>query len=227
MQEIKCEEHKFPFDDFANLGYECQVFGQKAYNGVAICSRLGFEEVQKGFGDPFWDEQKRFIQTTIKGVTICNVYAPHGDVDGEKYQYKLSFFAHLAEYTKKILETTEQCLVVGDFNVAREAIDVWAPELLEESIGFMEDERGAFERFLAVGLIDLFRSCHSKEHGFTWWDYMGGAVWRDEGMRIDYILATESMHKRCQEIYVDMWMRKRRVPKPSDHAPVVASFTDI
>lgn len=224
MQEIKCEEHKFPFDDFAKIGYECQVFGQKAYNGVAICSRLGFEDVQKGFGDEFWDEQKRFIQATIKGVIICNVYAPHGDVAGEKHQYKLSFFEHLAQYTKKLLQTTNKCLVVGDLNVAREPIDVWAPELLEGTIGFMQDEREAFEKFLAVGLVDLFRSCHPEEHGFTWWDYMTAAVWRDEGMRIDYILASKAMEKRCQEIYVDMWTRRRRVPKPSDHAPVVASF---
>ncbi len=224
MQEIKCEESKFPFEAFQSMGYECAVFGQKAYNGVAICSKLGFERVQKGFGDPFWDEQKRFISARIKGVDICNIYAPHGDLDGEKHRYKLRFFSFVKEYIQANFSLQEPLLVVGDMNVARDSLDVWSPQLLEGSIGFLEDERAYFEEFLAIGLYDLFRECHPKESGFTWWDYITAAVWRDEGMRIDYILASKPMKSRCSEIEVDMWPRRRRSPKPSDHAPVVAKF---
>ncbi len=225
MQELKCEDERFPYKDFEELGYECAVFGQKAYNGVAICSKYGFEEVSKGFGDPFWDEQKRFIHAKIKGVDICNVYAPHGDLDGEKHVYKLQFFKYLANYIEDKFDIKKDKIsVVGDLNVARDDIDVWEPELLHGTIGFMDDEREALEELLKIGLIDLFRHCHPNERQFTWWDYKNAAVWRDEGMRIDYILANEILAKLCQEIYVDMWPRRRRSPTPSDHAPVVARF---
>ena len=225
MQEIKCEEHKFPFGVFEELGYRCAVYGQKGYNGVAICSKLGFEEVQKGFGDPFWDEQKRFIKARIKGVDICNVYAPHGDLDGPKHSYKLTFFDYLRQYIQERYDLARDLmLLVGDLNLAREDKDVWAPELLRGSVDFMDDEREAFEKLISIGLHDLFRECHPNEHGFTWWDYMTAAIWRDEGMRIDYILASDPMKERCKEIVVDLWTRRRRSPKPSDHAPVVATF---
>ncbi len=225
LQEIKCTDENFPYDDFAALGYECAVFGQKAYNGVAICSKFGFEEVHKGFGDPMWDEQKRFIRARIQGIEICNVYAPHGDVDGERHIYKLNFFAHLANYISSNFDLSKDSVVVlGDMNVAREDIDVWDAELLRGTIGFMEDEREAFEKFLSIGLIDLFRACHPEEKQFTWWDYKGGAVWKDLGMRIDYILGSAPIKKRCEEIVVDMWTRRRRSPTPSDHAPVVMTL---
>ncbi len=225
MQEIKCEEERFPFKDFEELGYECAVFGQKAYNGVAICSKLGFEEVQKGFGDPFWDEQKRFLYAKIKGVDICNVYAPHGDLDGEKHVYKLQFFKKLKEWIQERFDlASHKVAVVGDLNVARDEIDVWEPELLAGTIGFMDDEREALKDLLSIGLVDLFRQCHPDMRQFTWWDYKNAAVWRDEGMRIDYILASEPLRKVCKEVYVDMWPRRRRSPTPSDHAPVVGEF---
>ncbi|BCD61959.1 exodeoxyribonuclease III [Nitratiruptor sp. YY08-26] len=226
FQEIKCEENRFPFKDFEELGYQCAVFGQKAYNGVAICSKFDFEEIQKGFGDPFWDEQKRFIRAKIKGIHICNVYAPHGDFDGEKHIYKLQFFKNLKEYLQQFDLKKEEIIVVGDMNVAREDIDVWDAELLRGTIGFMDDERKAFEDFLHIGLIDLFRACHPDTKQFTWWDYKNAAVWRDEGMRIDYILTSDPVKDKCESIEVDMWPRRRRSPTPSDHAPVVAVFAD-
>ncbi len=227
FQEIKCEESKFPFEKFESLGYECAIFGQKAYNGVAICSKFGFEDVQKGFGDPFWDEQKRFIKARIKGIDICNIYAPHGDLEGEKHTYKLEFFRYLKNYIKERYNLAkDNLLIVGDLNIAREDIDVWAPELLRGTVDFMDDEREVFEDFLSIGLHDLYRECHPEDHGYTWWDYMTAAIWRNEGMRIDYILASDPMKDRCQEIVVDLWTRRRRSPKPSDHAPIVATFED-
>ncbi len=226
MQEIKCEEERFPFEDFKELGYECTIFGQKAYNGVAICSKFPMEDIKRGFGDAYWDEQKRLIRAKINGIHIVNVYAPHGDVDGDRHIYKLEFFHQLKNLLAKEYDLEkEPVLVMGDMNVAREDIDVWEPELLRGTIGFMDDEREAFEDFLSVGLHDLFRELHPDVHGFTWWDYMSGAIWRDQGMRIDYMLGSNEAKRHCKDVVVDLWTRKRRKPTPSDHAPVVGEFT--
>ncbi len=227
LQEIKCDESKFPFKDFKEIGYECEIFGQKAYNGVAVCSKIPFKEIKKGFQDSFWDTQKRFMQVKIKDINILNVYAPHGEIEGEKHIYKLNFFKKLKEYVLENfdLERDKVC-IVGDMNVAKDEIDVWDPELLRETIGFMSDEREIFKDFLSIGLIDLFRECKKDEKGFSWFDYRTAAVWRNEGMRIDYILTSKPLKDKCIDIYVDMWTRKRRTPTPSDHAPVVAEFED-
>ncbi len=227
FQEIKCQEDKFPFKDFANLGYECEIFGQKAYNGVAICSKFPIKEVKKGFGDDFWDGQKRFMEAKIEDITLINIYAPHGEVTGERHIYKLNFFKKLKEYIKENFDLSkDKVCVVGDMNIAKDPIDVWDAELLEESIGFMKDEREVFKDFLKVGLIDLFRECKKQEHGFSWFDYRNAGVWRNEGMRIDYILSSKPLKELCKDIYVDMWTRRRRSPTPSDHAPVVAEFEE-
>ncbi|WP_200762360.1 exodeoxyribonuclease III [Nitrosophilus alvini] len=225
FQELKCTDENFPYEDFENLGYKCEVFGQKAYNGVAICSKFPFEEVQKGFGDEKMDREKRFIRAKINGINILNIYAPHGEIEGVKHEYKLRFFEYLGNYIKNnfSLEKDMVC-VAGDMNVARDDIDVWEPELLRGTIGFMDDEREAFEKFLSIGLVDLYRKFHPNSHGFTWWDYRNAAVWRDEGMRIDYILASPPLSKLCKKIEVDMWTRRRRSPTPSDHAPVIVHF---
>ena len=226
LQELKCEEKNFPFEDFEKLGYQCAVNGQKTYNGVAICSKLPMKNIQKGLNSEKFDTQKRVIKADIKDITLYNIYAPHGGEEGsEKHLYKLEFFKFLKEYikTNHDLENEKVC-ILGDLNVARDDIDVYDPELLRGVIDFMDDEREVFEDFLSIGLIDLFREKYPDKHGFTWWDYKTAAVFRDEGMRIDYILASPPLAEKLIDIKVDMWTRYRHKPTPSDHAPVVAEF---
>jgi len=226
FQEIKCEERNFPFEEFEKLGYECAVFGQKAYNGVAICSKYPMSDIQKGFGDERFDLQKRMIKAKIKDIIVYNVYAPHGGEEGsEKHRYKLEFFEYLREFIKQKHDLeNEKISIVGDLNVAREDIDVYDPVFFQGKTDFMDDEREIFEKFLDIGLIDLFRYAHPLKRGFTWWDYRTAGVFRDEGMRIDYILASSSLSEQLKDIKVDMWTRKRRKPTPSDHAPLIADF---
>ena len=225
FQELKCEELNFPFSDFEKLGFKCAVSGQKAYNGVAICSKFGFKDIQKGFVNKYWDKEKRFIRAKIEGIDILNVYAPHGDIEGKRHIYKLKFYKFLKEYVKKNFDIKkDKFAIVGDMNIARKEIDVYKPEQLVGTIGFMDDEREVFEEFLSIGLVDLYRKFHPNTQGFTWWDYRNAAVWRDEGMRIDYILTAPALAKKCKWIDVDMWTRRRRSPTPSDHAPLVAEF---
>ena len=117
-------------------------------------------------------------------------------------------------------------LLVGDFNVAHQDIDVYSPGELEDMIGTMPEEREAFAALLDWGLVDAFRSLHPEKKQYTWWDYIGGAIWKDKGMRIDYALGTSPVLKKISDIEVDLWPRKRRKPTPSDHAPVVISLRE-
>jgi exodeoxyribonuclease-3 len=223
FQELKTTEENFPFDEFEKMGYSCEVFGQKAYNGVAICSRLPLGNTQKGFGDAGWDEQRRIIATTIKDIHILNIYAPHGGLRGEeKYDYKKDWYKKLIAFLEASFTQKDPLLIVGDLNVARSDQDVYDPKALEDTIGTMPEEREAFENFLGWGLIDVFRHLYPDRNQFTWWDYIGGAVWKNEGMRIDYILCTQPLLPLIKDVQVDLWPRRRRDPKPSDHAPVVA-----
>ncbi len=225
LQELKQEEKNFPHQDFEELGYRCEVFAQKTYNGVCICSKDEPEKVIKGLEDEEMDVQKRVISVKLRDLWIINVYAPHGDLRGtEKFYYKLRFYEKLIGFLDRNFSPKDRICMVGDFNVAKEDIDVFDPDLLRDTIGTMPEEREAFSRVLGWGFIDAFRHLYPDKVQFTWWDYIGGMVWKDKGMRIDYILVTEPLLESLKDVYVDMWTRKRRKPKPSDHAPVVGVF---
>jgi len=225
FQELKTVEEHFPFDDFKNRNFSCDVFGQKAYNGVAICSRLPMENTQKGFRDAEWDEQRRFISTKIKGVHVINIYAPHGGLKGdEKYDYKKNWYKKFFSFLEASFSPKDPLLIVGDLNVAREDQDVFDPKALEGTIGTLPEERKAFQNLLEWGLTDVFRKLNPDRSQFTWWDYIGGAIWKNEGMRIDYVLCTKPLIPLIEDVEVDLWPRRRRTPKPSDHAPVIVTL---
>ncbi len=225
LQETKVEDKDFPYAPFEALGYRCEVFGQRAYNGVAICARVPLADVWKGFGDPVWDEQKRIIGATVGDVHVINVYVPHGDERGtEKFRYKLNFYRYLIEFLSRRWTPTVPLCLVGDLNVARSDLDVWDPEALRDTIGTMPEERKALEALLDWGLVDAFRHLYPDRRQFTWWDYIGGRIWKDEGMRIDYVLVTPPLLPRLRDVRVDLWPRRRRTPTPSDHAPVIVEL---
>lgn len=224
LQELKVEEDIFPFNDFKEKGYECVVNAQKRYNGVSICSKLPIEETIKYFGS-FFDNQKRLLISKIKGIYIINVYAPHGDLrGGEKYYYKLEWYEKFLNWLKENFSLDLPIIMVGDFNVALEDIDVYDPELLKDSIGTMPEEREALKKLINWGFIDTFRYLYPEKQQFTWWDYIGGAIWKNEGMRIDYIFCTKPLIEKLKDVEVDLWPRRRRKPTPSDHAPIIAEF---
>ncbi len=226
LQEIKCEEESFPFEVFKSLGYECAVNGQKRLNGVAICSKLPMMDIKKEFGNEVLDREKRLIEAKIGETTILNCYIPRGGLEGsERYDYKMEFFRALEKYLKALLEKDEKVLLLGDFNVALTDLDVYDPDVFEGAIGFLPQEKESMKRLIECGLHDCYRELHPRERSFTWWDYRTAGIWRDEGMRLDYILASKSLCKECESIEVDLWTRRRRSPTPSDHAPVIAQFS--
>ncbi len=225
FQELKTVDEGFPQEDFKRLGYHCLVYGQKAYNGVAICTKINPDNVSKGFGINKMDEQKRIISAKIQGIHIINIYAPRGGLQGEdKFYYKQEWYKYLVDYLKTRYSSEDPLVILGDFNVAHEDIDVYSRDETAGTIGVLPEERAAFKKLLVWNLIDAFRYLYPEKIQFTWWDYIGGAIWRDLGLRIDYILHTEPLKKRLKDIEVDLWPRKRRKPTPSDHAPLVAEF---
>lgn len=228
LQELKGQEKDFPYPPFETLGYKAEVYGQPQYNGVAVCSKIEPENVRKGFQDPSWDKEKRIISCQVNNIQLINLYLPHGDVRGtEKYYYKLEWYKFFQEYLQENYSPEEPLLVAGDFNVALEDKDVSDPELWEDAICTMEEERQALQGLIEWGLVDTFRHCYPHQEAFTWWSYIGGGIWKNQGMRLDYIFCTRPLLDRLVDVEVDIWPRRRRKPTPSDHAPVIATFKNL
>ena len=223
LQELKCLDEKFPAEEFAELGYNSAVFGQRTYNGVAILSREACEDVQRGFPDDEEGAHARLIAATIKGVRVVNVYVPNGQfVGSDKYRFKLEWMRRLRRFFDESYETKERVLLCGDFNVAPEERDVHDPAQWEGHILFSKRERAALENIREWGFTDAFR-LHTEEGGhYSWWDYRQGAFRRNNGLRIDHIWVSESLAKRCEECWIDK--EPRTWERPSDHTPVVARF---
>ena len=223
LQEIKVEDKDFPYEDFQNLGYTCYVKGQKAYNGVAVCSKMEADEVITKVGYELLDRESRMLVCRFNDTWVINTYFPHGDVRGtQKFEYKLSFYDAFLDFLNGNFKKEDRIVLLGDMNVALEDIDVYDPYILKDTIGTMPEERERLRRLLDWGFVDAFRHLYPDKRQFTWWDYIGGMVWKDLGMRIDYILLTKPMLEGLKDVYVDMWPRRRKTPKPSDHAPVIA-----
>jgi len=228
LQEIKCEEERFPHEAFESLGYRCAVNGQKRLNGVAICSKLPLSSVQTSFEDETLDREKRLIQARVGNTTLINCYIPRGGPEeGDRHRYKMRFFERLASHVETLMEREKSLLLLGDLNVALDDLDVYDPAVFEGAVGFLPSEKRMMRKLLERGLNDCYRRLHPDTRAFTWWDYRSAAIWRDEGMRIDYILASDSLCEACLGIEVDLWTRRRRSPTPSDHAPIVARFEHL
>ncbi|QWR76001.1 exodeoxyribonuclease III [Candidatus Magnetomonas plexicatena] len=223
LQELKGVDETFPHEFFNSHGFHyCETFGQKAYNGVAICSKLPLTNVKRGFTTDCADAQRRIIQADISGITIINVYVPHGDERGtEKYYYKLNWYKSLLDHIEAA--TSKNIVIVGDLNVTREDIDVYDPKAYHDTVATMPEERESLQRIIDCGLTDAFRHLYPDVRQYTWWAY-GAAIWKDQGLRIDYVLTTKEMIKRLRSIEVDVWPRKKKTLKPSDHAPLIVEF---
>jgi exodeoxyribonuclease III len=220
LQETKQNDAKFAFASLNGLGYEAAHYGQGQWNGVAILSRVGIEDVVRGFGDD--DPEARFIGATCGGVRVCSCYVPNGRaLDDPHYVYKLKWLAKLRDLLEQ-RERSTHIVVGGDFNVAPSDLDCYDPSLFEGATHVSEPEREALRAIEATGLVDLTRSLHPDEQFFTWWDYRNGSFHRNWGLRIDLLLVDLELLAVTTATYVDREARKGE--KPSDHVPVVADF---
>ncbi len=225
LQELKAQESNFPFEPLREAGYYAAVHGQKTYNGVAILSRSEPRDIVRSFGDGIDDPEARFISTLVEGVTVLCVYVPNGaSVGSEKWEYKLEWMKRLRRYLDAHADPSGSLVLCGDFNVAPEDRDMANPDSWRDTVLCHEDGRRALEHIVEWGLVDTFRLEHSEGGFYTWWDYRQLGFPKNNGLRIDHIFATESLSKKLVSAEIDRQERKGK--KPSDHAPVVAVFSD-
>ncbi len=222
LQETKLQDEQFPAAELGDAGYEAVYAGQKTYNGVAILSRKPPIDVTAAV--PGLDDgQRRIIVATVGSVRIINVYVPNGErVGSEKYRYKLHWLERLTEHVRRELTSYPHLIVLGDFNIAPEERDVHDPEAWDEQVLFSGPERAAFRRLMGAGLCDTFRLFEQADAEYSWWDYRMGAFRRNNGLRIDHVVASDGLRSACVSCRIDKGPRRHE--RPSDHAPVIAEF---
>ena len=222
LQETKLTDDAFPAEELRAAGYHSVCSGQKTYNGVALLSRIEVGAVvcdMPGFDDP----QRRVLAASIAGVRVIDLYVPNGQsVGSDKFHYKLGWLRALRSWLRRELATYERLVVLGDFNIAPEDRDVHDPAAWVGSVHVSPEEREALQATLGLGLVDLFRKFEQPPRSFSWWDYRAGAFQRNNGLRIDLLLASAALAERCTACSIDR--EPRRVERASDHTPVIGTF---
>ena len=222
VQEIKTEEKTFPFDEIKSLDYQSYVFGQKSYNGVAILSKKKLENIKI---DLIKDKNKqsRTISAEFiykkKNIQLINVYIPNGNpVDTEKYTYKIDWLDSFVKSVKSLSKKNQNIIIGGDFNVIPAAEDVYNHKSFEDDALYRLEIRKKFREILNNGFNDSYRYIYPDTEGYTFWDYMRGAWQKNNGMRIDHFLVSNSLLKNIKDIKINKYPRGKE--KPSDHTPI-------
>jgi len=223
LQETKVTDDEFPLETFARFGYETARAGQKSYNGVALLSRLPISDVRAGLHAGRDTDDARLISGVIAGVRVYSAYVPNGkSLESPAYAEKLAWLARLATTIESDATPDTPLALCGDFNIAKDARDVFDVEVMRDQIHFSAPEHAALARLESWGLIDSFRHLHQEPQVFSWWDYRMGAFRRNRGLRIDYIFVSQTLAPKLRVAEVDR--TPRTWDKPSDHAPTVIEF---
>jgi exodeoxyribonuclease-3 len=224
LQETKCLDEAFPREPFEALGYNVAAHGQKAFNGVAILSKLRFDEVTQRLPGDDADEQARFLEATIStasgALRVASIYLPNGNPpETEKYSYKLKWMDRLLGYARERLELEEPLILAGDYNVIPTAADVYNPAAWSNDALFLPTTRERFRALLNLGLTDAVRALTDTPGLYTFWDYQAGCWQKNWGIRIDHALLSPQAADRLLTASIDKHVRG--LEKPSDHVPLV------
>lgn len=223
MQETKLTDTAFPALLFEGLGYEWAHHGNGRWNGVAIISKVGIDNVRFGFDDGQDDDaaETRAITADCGGVQVTSVYVPNGrSLDNEMYAWKLQWLDRLHDFLARSHKPTDDVAVLGDFNIAPEDRDVYNPKSFVGSTHVSDEERKKLQNLIDWGMVDVFRQqWPDAEKLFTWWDYRQGMFHKGMGMRIDLALMTRSLADKATFALMDRNARKGTLP--SDHAPML------
>src|SRR5690606_7889191 len=224
LQELKLTDDRVPAQAFADAGYHAQWFGQKTYNGVALISRSPATEVIRNIPG-FEDEQSRVLCATIDGIRVIGAYFPNGQAPGsDKFTYKMRWLDALRTWVRTEMASHPQLVLMGDFNITFDDLDVWDPEGLRETIHCTTEERNQLQALMALGLHDAHRLFEQPPRSFSWWDYRMLGFQKNRGLRIDHILISDALRARATACTIDRQPRKNK--QPSDHAPVVLTLAD-
>jgi len=227
LQEIKSQDEQFPRLEIEALGYHVETHGQKGFNGVAILSKLRFDEVCRGLPGDDEDEQSRFIEgvfsTDAGSLRVVSLYLPNGNPIGTpKFPYKLSWMARLERWAKSRLELEEPLLLAGDYNVIAEPRDARHPQAWVNDALFQPETRQAYRRLVNLGFTEAIRAVTEAPDVYTFWDYQAGAWQKNNGIRIDHLLlspeSASGLASASIEKHVRGWER------PSDHVPVAVDL---
>lgn len=223
LQEIKSIDEAFPASEIEALGYNVETHGQKGFNGVALLSRIPFEEVNRGLPGNDDDIQSRFIEglfSTESGpLRVVSLYLPNGNpVDTEKFPYKLSWMDRLENWAKTRLELEEALILAGDYNVIPQPEDCWDTKPWEGDALFRPESREKFRSLCNSGFVEALRASTDESGIFTFWDYQAGAWPKNHGIRIDHLLLSPEAAPMLRKCSVDDYVRDWE--KPSDHVPI-------
>ena len=223
LQEIKCTDDAFPRLEIESLGYNVVTHGQKTFNGVALLSKLPFDETKSGLAGDDEDAHARFVEGVVplkQGVIrIACLYLPNGNPSNTyKYPYKLKWMSRLLEYSRQRLKAEEPLVLAGDFNVIPKAADVSNPAAWVDDAVFRTETRESFQSLLGLGLTDALRAVTDAPGQYTFWDYQAGAWQKNQGLRIDHLLLSPQASDRLVDVGIDSYVRAWE--KPSDHVPV-------
>ncbi|NMR19674.1 exodeoxyribonuclease III [Cellulomonas fimi] len=235
LQETKCKDEQFPREAFEAAGYEVATFGFSQWNGVAVVSRVGLHDVERGFpGQPTFGEvpvlEARAIGATCGGVRVWSLYVPHGRALGNPhYDYKLEFLRQLKDRAAEWIspesgDPMAQVALMGDWNVAPTDTDVWDLAAFAGQTHVTPPERAAFAAFASAGYTEITRELVPEERRYTYWDYQRLRFPRNEGMRIDFAYVSPTVAKRAEVVTIERDERKGR--SPSDHVPVVLDLAE-
>ncbi len=226
LQELKCEDHRFPRLEIEDMGYNVETFGQKTYNGVAILSKHRVEDVTRGVPG-FEHDQSRYIEAVIStptgAVRVASIYAPNGNPpDTEKFTLKLNFVSALHEHAKALLKNEERIVLAGDYNVIPRDEDCWDPRVWQGDALFRPESRGGYRALLNLGYSDAYMQTDARGHVYTFWDYQAGAWQKDHGIRIDHLLLSPQAADRLESVMIHK--KARGMEKASDHVPIMATL---
>lgn len=227
LQELKCDTDAFPYLELEEAGWSFAVNGQKTYNGVALISKYPLEDVETGLPGDESDDQARFIEAMVMSehpIRVGSLYVPNGNpAPGPKYDYKLAWMDRLAAHTKRRLAEEEPFVWAGDYNCIPRDEDAWDMEVWRTDALGLPDTRAAFRKLLWMGLTEAFETLDGRAHQYSFWDYQGGAFAKDHGIRIDHLLCSPAAADRLEA--VEIHRKARKLTKPSDHVPVIGTFT--
>jgi exodeoxyribonuclease-3 len=226
LQEIKCEDARFPRFEIEAMGFNVETFGQKSYNGVAILSKHRIEEVCRGLPG-LEHEHARYIEAVIAApdgpVRVGSIYAPNGNpIGSDKFGFKLAFMEALQAHLRGLLKLEERFVIAGDYNVIPRDVDCHDPRVWASDALFQPETRAAYRALQNLGLSDAYMQADGAAHRYTFWDYQAGAWQKDHGIRIDHMLLSPQAADRLGT--VEIFKAARGMDKASDHVPIVATL---